>query len=67
MKFIHFNSTTFQGRVYCLTSVIDALKSFQDFSPNIKTAAIALHAQELGINSLHYYAIAHLALLRGEG
>lgn len=61
MKFIRFNSSTFQGRVYCLTSVIEALKSFQDFSPNIRSAALALHAQELGINSLH------LALLGGEG
>ena len=61
MKFLRFNSTSNQDRVYCLTSVIEALKSFQDFDPNIRAAAIALHAQELGIGELHFYVIAHLA------
>ncbi|PSB27930.1 hypothetical protein [Chlorogloea sp. CCALA 695] len=65
MKFFHFNSTSVERPIYCLTSVIEALRSFQNFNPNIRAAAIALHAQELGINSLHYYAIAHLAGLGG--
>lgn len=53
-----FNSTSIQSRIYCLTSVIEALESFKDFDPNIRAAAIALRAKELGINSLHFYAIA---------
>lgn len=61
MKLCEFNSTSFQGRVYCLTSVTDALKNFRDYKPHIRAAAIALHAQELGICELHFYAIAHLA------
>ncbi len=44
MKFFHFNSTSVERSVYCLTSVVEALKSFQYFSLNIRAAAIALHA-----------------------
>lgn len=66
MKFLRFNSTALQRPVYCLTSVIEALRSFQDYKPNIRAAAITLHAQELGIGELHFYAIAHLAGLGGE-
>ena len=65
MKFPRSNSTLVQRPVYCLTSVIEALKSFQDHKANIRAAVIALHARELNINSLHFYAIAHLADLGG--
>ena len=43
MKFIHFNSTSIT-EIYCLTSVIDALRSFQDIYPNIRTAVKSVHA-----------------------
>jgi hypothetical protein len=66
--------STFKSTNPDLTLVIQALEQFQGFSKNIQACAIALHAQELGINSLHYYAIAqartqgfaHLAGLGGE-
>lgn len=65
MKFSEFNSTSFQGKTYCLTSVIETLQAFSIFEPLVKKLEIALHAQELGINSLHFYAIALHAGLGG--
>lgn len=65
MKLLEFNSTSFQGRVYCLTSVIEALQTFQGFDSSIKRLAIALHARELSMCELHFYVIAHLAGLGG--
>ena len=50
----------------CLTLIIEALEAFQDFSPTIRTAAIALCASELNISQLHFYAIALYADLGGE-
>lgn len=65
MKFSEFHSTSSQGKVYCLTSVIEALQAFSSFEPSVKKLALALHAQELGINSLHFYTIALHAGLGG--
>ena len=75
MKFLRFNSSSVQRPVYCLTSVIEALRSFQDYKPNIRAAAIALYSSELALQhgwqqltaELHVYAIAHLAGLGGQG
>ena len=58
MNFSTVDFTPIWGRSYCLTSVIEALESFKDFSPTTRAAAIALRAKGLGINSLHFYMIA---------
>lgn len=60
MKFYHFNPTSIT-EIYCLNSVIESLRSIQDFEPSVRKLAIALHAQALGICELHFYAITHLA------
>lgn len=49
----------------CLTSIIEALEIVQYFEPTVRAAAISLHARELGISQLHFYAIALYAGLGG--
>jgi HKD family nuclease len=41
-----------------ITTIIEALENFEDSDLNIRAAAIALRATELGINQMHFYAIA---------
>lgn len=41
-----------------LTDIVQALENFQDFEPEVRVAAIALYASELGICQMHFYAIA---------
>jgi hypothetical protein len=65
MKVFHFNPTSIT-EIYCLNSVIEELRSIQDFEPSVRKLAITLHAKDLGICELHLYAIAHLAGLGGE-
>jgi hypothetical protein len=48
-----------------LTSIIEALEYFQDFESKVRATAITLYAAELGINKLHFYAIAHHTGLLG--
>ena len=50
----------------CLTSIVEALEAFQEFEPEVRAAAIALRAKELGISQMHFYAIALYAGLGGE-
>jgi hypothetical protein len=52
-------------KIPCLTSIIEALEYFQNFESKVRASAIALYAAELGINKLHFYAIAHHAGLLG--
>lgn len=50
----------------CLTSILEALETFQDFEPDVRAAVIALRAKELGVSRLHFYAIALYAGLGGR-
>ncbi len=54
-----------KSKIPCLTSIIEALEYFQNFESKVRASAIALYAAELGINKLHFYAIAHHAGLLG--
>lgn len=47
------------------TFIVEALESFQSFDPASRRFAISLYAAELGINQLHFYAIALHAGLEG--
>lgn len=48
-----------------LIYIIQALENFQDFEPEVRAAAIALRASELGVCQMHFYAIAFHAGLGG--
>ena len=41
-----------------LTTIIEALDAFQDFEPEVRRTAGALHAAKLGLPQLHFYASA---------
>ena len=62
MKILPVNSFI---RQYSLALIIEALERYQIFDPVTRTFAIKLHASELGINQLHFYAIAFQAGLVG--
>lgn len=53
------------SKIPCLTTLVDILEDFWQFDPAVRERAIALHAKELGINKLHFYAIALHAGLEG--
>ena len=48
-----------------LTAIAEALEKYQFFAPVTRATATALYAAELNTNSLHFYAIALQAGLRG--
>lgn len=48
-----------------LSDIIQALENFQDFETAVKSSEIALHALELGVCQLHFYAMALHAGLGG--
>lgn len=49
-----------------LTDIIEALENFQDFEPAARATALTLHASELGISQMHFYALTLHADLRGR-
>lgn len=53
------------SNIPCLTKIIEALEAFQGFELDTRAAAIALHASELDVATLHFYAIALYAGLGG--
>lgn len=67
MNFPAFNLTLIPGtsKIPCLTSLVDTVENFWHFDPVIRETAIALHASELNISELHFYAIALHAGLEG--
>jgi hypothetical protein len=61
----NFNCSSCGFSIPCLTKIVEGLEAFQGFEPDIKAAAIALYASELGITTLHFYLISLYAGLGG--
>lgn len=54
----NFICASYGFTIPCLTKIIEALEAFQTFESDTRSAAVALYASELGITTLHFYAVA---------